>query len=128
MVYNNRVTLLGDVIKEQRSKDPTLARVCYHEIEDTVEPGKPPGSFKLKVKHGVVFRPANPKVADGPDGLKPTQVNIAACVPCRTWQSSFTEIVWCVRWSKKGIQPVAPRAVLSKAVALPPGHSLVLSG
>ena len=62
VIYNNRITRLGEIRMEQQTKDPTLARVSYHDLEDTVEPGKLLGPDLLKVKRRVVFRPASPKV------------------------------------------------------------------
>ena len=120
---------LGSLVEQQRSKDPTLAKICYYDLEEKVEPGNP-GAFSLKRRMQVNFRPLAQKATEQPsEGAKLQQGTIAATVPTTTWlDRPLLKITWCVKWSAKGVQPQAPRVLLAKPVAIPPAHSLVLSG
>ena len=93
-------------------------------------PGNP-GAFDLTRKLHVVFRPVTVRATEqeAAGGLKLLQSNIAGALPSALWQQlPLVSLLWCVRWTKKGIQPVAPRVVLAHPVTLPPGQSCVFSG
>jgi hypothetical protein len=127
VVFNNRVVAVGSLIEQQRAKDPTLAKVCYHDMTEVVVPGAP-GSFALTVRHHVLFRP-NKVVAreGGEEGLQVQQGSFGTVLPLAKWTTAGTRLVWCVKWSKKGIQPVAPRVVTTSALEIAAGKAAVLS-
>lgn len=116
------------MIEGQRSKGPTSAKVCHHDLEERVEPGCP-GAFTLAVRHRIAFRPTRlqAQASEDGDGVKMLQSTIGSAVPTKVWESFVTKVAWCVKWCKKGILPVAPRVLASCTVEVPAGHSLFLS-
>ena len=42
-----------------------------------------------------------------------------------TWNNEFFIVVWVVRWTAKGLQPVKPCVHLRAELVLPPGRALM---
>jgi hypothetical protein len=110
---------LGTCITTQRAKIPA-AEPCYHKL--SVDPQNP-AKFTLKQTHSVWFVPA----ADQSDHTKENNICLRA-VNLDDVLGEVTSVAWMVRWTMKGLQAVMPKLVLIKAVVLPPGSALIVSG
>ena len=128
VIFENKVTDLKSVIDGIREKDPSQAKVAYHEIKELVEPGMA-GGFSLVLKHRVVLRCSKNEAVDVGGNLEVQQSAIAGLVSPKVWHDSpHCLVLWCVKITKvKGVVPVAPRVVLRAGCTLPPNKALVLT-
>lgn len=83
------------------------------------------GLVSLQV-HRLAFVPEEPSAKE----LKPAamQAAMAGFVPKALWATEFTEIVWQVKMTGKGVTPVRPVVICSKSFTLQKGHFLQLMG
>ena len=115
VVLNGKVLLLGQVMQEQRAKNPK-ATVCYHDVQ----PGEAnPLHIVVKQTHCVAFIPKK----DGELSIN----NLASRVPPKVWNSRCLHIIWVVRWTGKGLMPVKPVVHLRGQLALKAGGACLAS-
>ena len=127
VVLHNEVVTVGTVIEGQRKEDPTRAQVCYHDLQDAVVDGCL-GAFTLKMRHEVAFRcVGKPSGSDDDSSVTLLQSLIAGAVPVHSWNTEVTTIVWVVKWSKKGLMPVAPRVMLTQEAEIEVGHGWAIA-
>lgn len=127
---NGVVGPISDVLLKQRQTKPE-AGVCYHEV--ALDPEKI-GSFNFKRKHPVYFVPSGPtqRGAGGEGGESKEETlsssNIGSRESLKTWMGLQQAcLVWSVKWTLKGLQPVKPMVHISKKLTLPPGKSCKLN-
>lgn len=95
------------------------ANIAYHEVTD--EPDQGPGAFKLEVKHGVSFKPADAVAVSGESqGALPSmlQTQVGARVDSKLWKSSWADIVWSVKWGSNGLCPIRPHVLVTHPITL----------
>ena len=124
---------ISEVLNQQRSKNPEC-QITYHNAE--MIPDKP-GLFNFTQTLKVGFVPAGAKGAeaskaeekdDGTDN-KVTAANIAAREKPSVFDGSdCVALVWWVRWTVKGLQPVKPMIHILKKVTLSQGQACKLTG
>ena len=126
VIYNNNMVTVGDLLSKRREEDPA-ATICYHKIVE--EPGKPGYKFELTAQ--VVFQPkarvnlqAEGQEGGGPGAL---QASAAAMLPCHTWNTEHTSIMWSVQWKpNKGLMPIRPQVVFKEDGSLAPGKAIYM--
>ena len=77
----------------------------------------------MKHTHRVTFQP---KEVDNTDGW--TVHNIVSQIYMATLAPNVSTIIWTVRWTQKGVQPVKPALHFSGALTVPPGRVVLLCG
>ena len=82
----------------------------------------------MKVKHPVSFKFAGATPASGGAGELPSvlQTQVGALIGKHAWQSSFTSIVWVVKWTASGLMPVRPQIVATAAITIPVGRAALV--
>ena len=130
---------LRDLVFAQReAAGPSMAKVCYHVVQDKPQPGDPL-HFDLELKHTLYFRaadlPAQVKDEDGKEGSPGqkkkvvSQTHIAGAIPHKAWRTRATGITWIMKWvPNKGLQPLRPQVVFCGQVVLPPRTVVELEG
>ena len=124
---NGTVASISEVVAKQRESKPE-AEVCYHKA--ALIPEKP-GSFNFTRKQMVAFVPNGPtqrtEEEQGKEAGKEeaiTSSNIGCRESLGTYSSlSHGKIIWSVKWTVKGLQPVKPQLHLLKKLSLPVGKS-----
>ena len=118
VVYNNTVMSIGKVVADKRASDLD-PKICYHKLEtDTADPAN---KFTVTQTHRVHFHPTGDE--------KHNFMNIGTKEKLEAWTSSeHVQVLWHLRNTKKGFQPVKPAIYLSTAVVLPPGRCFMLVG
>ena len=120
MVFNGTPTKLRDVITEKRVSDVNC-RICYHQLDDLVDD---PGNFSVLQQFAVCF------ITDSAekDATEISQFNFGMKTSSvAAWNDHCTQILWIVRWTTKGLQPVKPVVVITKEVILPTGRALIIN-
>jgi hypothetical protein len=123
--FNNAIVDLGQVVQQQRTKNPT-ANICYHSMVHDPNDSK---QFTLTNTHKVAFIPRDDgadKEKEG-DNKSPTGGNIAVFEDVKTWESESMSIIWICRWTTKGLMPVKPAVYLRGELVVPPGRAALLS-
>ena len=122
---NGVVSTVSEVLAKQRETKPS-AEVCYHKA--TLIPDKL-GVYDFRVTHKVAFVPAAAGKNDADQGSgtgkdDPVSAsNIAAREPSSTFQGMHSmSLVWHVKWTVKGLQPVKVMLHCMKQLVLPAGQ------
>ncbi|CAK9068414.1 unnamed protein product [Durusdinium trenchii] len=122
---NGVVSTVSEVLAKQRETKPS-AEVCYHKA--TLVPDKL-GVYDFRVTHKVAFVPAAAGKNDADQGSgtgkdDPVSAsNIAAREPSSTFQGMHSmSLVWHVKWTVKGLQPVKVMLHCMKQLVLPAGQ------
>ena len=119
---NNTTISVGKALARQHESKPD-AKICYHTITiDTNDPSK----MTFQQTHRIVFE--NELDRNG----KPAELsnaNFAAKEEYQSWASSpAAQVIWAVRWTAKGLQPIKPVLVLQGSCVLAPGRCLYILG
>ena len=121
VVLNNVVTELGKVYQDQMKTKPD-AVICYHKVTtDTANAKK----FTLTQTHQICFVPVEQAATDKETT---TQNNIASKEDVKHWNSGIMHVLWAVRWTAKGLQPIKPVVHLKGELVIPPGRACLCSG
>eukprot|EP00959_Pyramimonas_sp_CCMP1952_P054475 1138975-Pyramimonas_sp.AAC.1 len=131
VIHHNKMVAVGSVLDEVRVSNPAKAIVAYHDMVEKAVEGTL-GCFDLELRCGVAYSmpkelmigSAKPEQTE--NGKTP-QTKFGALLPASSWATSESEVAWGVKWSRKGLMPVAPRVVLVRSVTLPPASALVFS-
>ena len=115
---NGVVSTVGKVYFDQQKTKPGC-QVCYHTTkineEDTTK-------IQFTSTHKIGFL-----AAEADSQLSPA--NIASKLPYEVWsKSNAVTMVWHVRWTAKGLQPVKPALFTKGAVVVPAGSCCYLAG
>lgn len=105
--------------------------IQYHSKHDKPQAGKP-GWFTLELESYIYFRaedvPTKGEVKEG-EAPKIPMHHLAGCLPASAWETCASHVVWAVKWSeveKKGLTPVRPMVMTSRAVTIPPNSAMEL--
>ena len=63
---------------------------------------------------------------DGAGG-KVTVTNLGKCCELSLWKTKFSDIVWHVRWTAKGLMPIKPSVVFTTDLVVPSGKAAQLT-
>ena len=124
---NGSVQTISDALSNQRKVKPE-AGVCYHKATPSGQKNDGQTLFDFKLTHKICFVP--PTKRDGQDeGDKPgkeeslTFTNIACREPSATFGAlESATLIWHVRWTVKGLQPLKPMIHLTKKLCLAAGQ------
>ena len=118
VVLNNNVLPLGTVVAQQRELKPDI-EINYHKIAmDATKAGE----FTVTQTHRVVYF-----LKESTNEI--SQNNIANKEAFKAWFNAEAVVVlWVVRWTQKGLQPVRPEVRLRKSLVLAPEHACKLTG
>ena len=119
IMFNGEVKTIGEVVANQREKDP-LCKLAYYTMEEV--PGKSQNEFTLVAKHLVAFVPSKPEA----DKTILQQTAIGAAIPCNKWEGSASAIVFSGRWAENGFMPIRPQVVSTVSATILPKTSLWL--
>ena len=126
---NGTVATVSEVLAKQRESKPE-AEVCYHKA--SIIPEKP-GSFNFHRKQMIAFVPNGPSQRLEEENKEATKEEAISCsnIGCREPVATYSkltnaQIIWTVKWTIKGLQPVKPQLHLLKKVCLPVGKSCKL--
>ena len=127
VLFNGAVAEVGTLLSRQAVANPAQAKVCYHDLVETPRPGKP-SAFQLKQKIRVATQSLEQLATETADGPAKLPWNCgAAVVEVRALQAcEDLEILFTMKWIRKGLQPTAPLVTLKNAVSVPGGHAYVL--
>ena len=118
IVLNGVVQSLGPAYLEKLKTDAN-AKIAYHNIGDRST--DMPGTFAVNQTHKIAFS----LISEGSAEHKSANV-FGACVPLKTWNTKYSQVLWQVKWTAKGLTPVKP-AIYSKAeLELLPGRCIIL--
>ena len=120
VLLNNIPISVGKALERQRESKPD-AQICYHKTNiDMTDPSK----MTFQQTHHVVFENTiDGKVAET------SNANFAAKEEYQTWAASdAVRIIWAVRWTAKGLQPIKPVLVLQGSCVVAPGRCLYILG
>ena len=130
VVFEGKVATVGQVVAQKRALTPLSVVICYHDLveQPTPEDAK---HFVLQVKNQVLFRPEN---APAPEDKKSAGgcvtvalTSLAGCVETSCWETSRTHLLWAVKWSARGLQPVRPMIVLAASTTVTAGQAVELA-
>ena len=124
VLYNGKLSTVAALISERLKTSPEEAAVRYHTILDAPCPENP-NFFSLRTDHTVVYAlqelPA--KLSDEKKSIP--QAHVASTLPTKCWESSpYTGIIWSAKFMAKGLSPVRPSVLVTRAFSLPSGQAL----
>ena len=129
---NGQVMSISEVVHQHRARNPE-AQVSYHKTTLVAET---PGQYKFELTKVVAFIPADRKSkpeasnAKKEDGEESTlaATNIAARESPGVFEGLHCcNLVWWVRWTVRGLQPIKPMIHLNKRLVLPVGQACQLT-
>ena len=127
VLFNGATATISKLVEVKRQADPLKAKVCYYDMHDTPEAGRP-GGFALVQKSKILY--SIQRAGDGerePDQtVKGVQSQMAGIIPVRLWRTKLSDITWIMKWNVNGLCPVRPVVVLTRDVEIPPQHTLFL--
>lgn len=92
------------------------------------------GNFKRRLSHDgawqvhrLAFAPEEVP-EDAQKKASNLQTSMAGLLPSKLWTTEFTEIIWMVKVTAKGITPVRPVVICKKPFVLQKEHFLQLRG
>lgn len=119
VLHEGKPTTLGKVVAE----------LCYQEMVDQPQPGNST-HFIVKPKMLFLFRPENAPSSDDKkqeDGsFTLPYSSMAGCLETAYWQTTCTQMLWSVKWSAKGLQPVRPVIATSRVIEISAGKAVEL--
>ena len=130
VVFEGKVATVGQVVAQKRALTPLSVVICYHDLveQPTPEDAK---HFVLQVKNQVLFRPENAPAAEdkkSADGCVTVALtSLAGCLETSCWETSRTHLLWAVKWSARGLQPVRPMIVLAASTTVTAGQAVELA-
>ena len=130
VILDNKVTSLGQVIKEKRAISPLEIKVLYHTLVD--KPTSEDSSFfkcEEKQNQQVLFRTENVPIKEEQkdnDCVTLPHGNLAGCLPAATWDTLATHVVWVLRWTARGLSPVRPLICLKDKCIIKQGQAVAL--
>lgn len=119
VIFNGRVVGVGSLVAAHAVDNPAQAKVCYHDLVEMPQPGDP-GAFELKRRLHVATQSLEQQPAQATENA----LNIpwtcgAAIIPLKMIQeSSDLEILFTVKWTKKGLQPMGPFVTLKNTMTV----------
>ena len=124
VLYNGKLSTVAALISERLKTSPEEAAVRYHTMLDAPCPENP-NFFSLRTDHTVVYTlqelPA--KISDEKKSIQ--QAHVASTLPTKCWESSpYTGIIWSAKFMAKGLSPVRPSVLVTRAFSLPSGQAL----
>eukprot|EP00435_Cladocopium_sp_Y103_P047494 s156_g14.t1 len=129
VIMENKITSLGQVIKEKRAISPLEIKLMYHALVE--KPTAEDSSFfkcEGKQDQQVLFRTENVPVKDeqrSADGcVTLPHGSLAGCLPTASWHNLATHVVWTVRWTARGLNPVRPLVCLKEKCIIKQGQAL----
>eukprot|EP00438_Fugacium_kawagutii_P007583 Skav225341 [mRNA] locus=scaffold3721:8917:12502:- [translate_table: standard] len=129
VLHEGKITTLGHIVAEKRALTPLSVNLCYQELVEQPKPGNST-YFIVKPKMLFLFRPENAptaddkKAADGSFTLPHS--SMAGRLETSCWQTSCTQLLWSVKWSAKGLQPVRPVIAASRPIQVSAGKAVEL--
>ena len=127
---NGQVMSVADCVHQQRSKNPE-AQVSYH---DTTMVADTTGQYTFKLAKPVAFMPADKASKGGEKSEKNAEESaiVASNIAVKEAPGLYDglhccSLVWWVRWTVKGLQPVKPMIHLNKKLVLPVGQGCKLT-
>ena len=123
-MYNGKLSTVAALISEKLKTSPEEALVRYHTILDAPCPENP-NFFSLRTDHVVVYtlQELPTKISDEKKSIQ--QAHVASTLPTKCWESSpYTGIIWSTKFMAKGLSPVRPSVLVTRAFSLPSGQAL----
>ena len=106
------------------------AKFAYHYFKDPGKFASDDAPFQLEVRTLVAFEVGTQTVKheqnSGEQPLTMSQNAIGAMVHPMSWITDSTVALRTVKWSRKGLMPVAPRIVLAEDLRLGGQEALVI--
>ena len=124
VLYNGKLSTVAALISERLKTSPEEAAVRYHTILDAPCPENP-NFFSLRTDHIVVYtlQELPTKISDEKKSIQ--QAHVASTLPTKCWESSpYTGIIWSTKFMAKGLSPVRPSVLVTRAFSLPSGQAL----
>ena len=126
VLYNGRIDTVKALVEGHRTGDDAdVIRICYH----TMVAGADGAAFSLELTKDTWFAVETVEVKrDGQNPAHVSQSCAAGLIPAECWDTTFTSLLWVVKWnSKKGLQPIRPQIVWTYgATTIPPAKALQL--
>ena len=119
VIFNGNYVSVGDVLLEQRKKKPDC-QVNYHTAECLPSD---PSKVSVKTTRQVAFEGLD----DEQPGGKVSVTNLGNRCELELWKTKFSDVVWHVRWTAKGLMPIKPSVVFTEDIAIPAGHAALLA-
>ena len=122
---NGAVQTISEVLFNQRKIKPE-ATVCYHKATPSGQKTDGQTLFDFKLTHKICFVPPTKRDAPDEGAEKPSKeesltfTNIASRESAADLQCA--SLIWHVRWTVKGLQPLKPMIHLTKKLCLAAGQ------
>ena len=125
---NGQLMTISTCVHQQRAKNPE-AQISYHTTASVPEQD---GKYTFKLTHRVAFMPAGKKEKSSEMEDEKESGLTVSNIGAKELPSTFAglhccQIVWHVRWTVRGLQPVKPMLHLTKRLTLPAGQACKLN-
>ncbi len=123
--FQGKTQSMKAIMAEKRKTSPLDTKVLYHKLVEAPSP-EDSSFFKFELAHRCVFKCEDvPSAKQEEDGKKTVPwTHLAGCFRSDKWTTDLSELVWSVKWTARGLQPVRPLIVLRAAVKIQPGQAL----
>ncbi|CAK9118015.1 unnamed protein product [Durusdinium trenchii] len=127
--FEGKLSKLGRVVAQKRAVTPLSVNICYYELAE--QPRSDDTTFfALRPKNQALFRPENAPTSDdkkGADGSFTLPLtSMAGCLETTRWATPYTKVVWSVKWSARGLQPIRPVIALTTPLVVPQSKAVEL--
>ena len=127
---DGKLQTLEAVVAAKRAVSPLEVKILYHDLKE-----KPRSDnakwFETVLKFSTLFRPESAPVKEEQKEKNGVEVNLpytslAGCLDPGHWDTKLSKVVWCVKWTDRGLSPVRPIVMLTKNFQVPPGQAIEL--
>lgn len=127
---DGKLQTLAEVVAAKRAVSPLEVKILYHGLKE-----KPRSDnakwFETELKFQTLFRPESAPVKEEQKDKNSVEANLpytslAGCLDPGHWETKLCKVVWCVKWTDRGLSPVRPLVMLTRNFQVPPGHAVEL--
>ena len=127
VMHNGKLVSVSHMLADKEKTSPDMAKVRYHDKIDAPTPSMP-GHFTLSLRASMFYVLSDLLVKEDPGGgnKEILQTHLGGAVPYGIWSTVCTDLIWIVKWSAKGLQPVRPIISVTSQFEVPAGQALLL--
>ena len=116
-------TVLKCMQEKLATQGPESTPLAYHTIKDAPTPDNP-NNFTVAVKYKQWWKIEQAPVKKETKDVK--QIHAAGLVEPSVWETSFTKIIFQMKWAARGFAPVRPLVVTTAVMTIPPATAIAV--